>query len=156
MVPTCVLSAPGGPHVGPMNLAMRDEFDTRCHDLEKLYALLILCEGDLPVTTTWIPLTKEPVKWERWCFLCCYFECVVELQVIWDTLTLMWHPCNVNYQQTRYHISIAISHYLICAAIHWLYWICIIYCPTSSFRAGSPPFQWSHQWESYKPQWKQC
>ena len=27
MGPTCVLSAPGGPHVGPMNLATRKAYD---------------------------------------------------------------------------------------------------------------------------------
>ena len=31
MVPTWVLSAPDGPHVGPMNLAIRDVFP--CHDI---------------------------------------------------------------------------------------------------------------------------
>ena len=29
MGPTCVLSAPDGPHVGPMNLAMRDKLNRR-------------------------------------------------------------------------------------------------------------------------------
>ena len=38
MGPTRVLSAPDGPHVGPMNLAIREVFDLDARILRKNYA----------------------------------------------------------------------------------------------------------------------
>ena len=46
MGPTWVLSAPDGPHVGPMNLAMRDKLNRRIdewlHPTEKMYVITYL------------------------------------------------------------------------------------------------------------------
>ena len=61
MGPTRVLSAPGGPHVGPMNLAIRDALLLRLasggcqasswwrHQMETFSALLAICAGNSPV-----------------------------------------------------------------------------------------------------------
>ena len=55
MGPTWVLSAPDGPHVGAMNLAIRG----RLYDMEILYAQQSLCEGN-PLDAGGFP-TKAPV-----------------------------------------------------------------------------------------------
>ena len=46
---TCALSSPGGPQVGPMNLAIW-RVVLWCHQMETFSALLALCAGNSPVT----------------------------------------------------------------------------------------------------------
>ena len=61
------------------------------HDMERLFVLLDLCEGNLPVTS------GSPSHWasnaEVWCFFGCSPE-KVELPVTCDVMTLIWHHCN--------------------------------------------------------------
>ena len=63
--------------------------------METLLILLALCEGN-PLVTSGFPSQKAS-NLELWCFPCCYLNMLFNkhLSHQCDTMTFMWHHCNV-------------------------------------------------------------
>ena len=69
MGPTWVLSAPDGPHVGPMNLTIRDDYNPLWIP-DKMYVVflaLTLASRSLPPSLSFPLLQRGPVQGSRWC-----------------------------------------------------------------------------------------
>ena len=66
------------------------------HNIKMPSALLTLCDGESPMTCGFPSQRTSNANFS--CFVCCWLrwavEPTVELPVIPDTLTLMWHHCN--------------------------------------------------------------
>ena len=66
----------------------------RCHDMETLSELLVLCEGNPPVTD-WFPLRKGVNDVELWCFRCCNTEQDIEQTTVWPSFETPWRCFDV-------------------------------------------------------------
>ena len=107
MGPTWVLSAPDGPHVGPMNLAIRDSLPTRQWYAHALH-FAVLCCG--LITSIWPLLFRTDSLGTG---QCCYCHCATEA-VLKDRL----HESSRNI--SYYHNSTTTITNKIC----WNIWSC--------------------------------
>ena len=69
----------------------------RCHVIEMLSTDLAVCEGNRPVSGGFRIPPQKAINLELSCFILLAentFWTILELPMVWDAITLMWHHCN--------------------------------------------------------------